>query len=111
MAKADPAKLKIAEDLVLAGASVNRAARESGITYGRAKKLHDSLKAEGRLTGAVPAGSDGEDLYDLTLQVRGSNADAIFSMFTVEEKLNAISNVLQERLNKALGEEDDGDDS
>jgi hypothetical protein len=109
MREANPEKLAVATKILEGGGSINSAARTSGLSYARAKRLKAELSEPGGL--AAPELND--DLYDLTLQVPGNKADAIFSTFTVEEKLTGISHVLQERLNRALGEdgeegEDDG---
>ena len=41
--------------------------------------------------------------WDINLSVPAKKMDAIFSTFTDEEKANAISGILQDRLDQAIG--------
>lgn len=58
-----------------------------------------------RRGGAAEPEAAGEPAdWDLTITVPSDRLDAIFAHFSAQEKANAISNVIQARMNQTLGD-------
>lgn len=70
----------------------------------RAKKLKAQFDA-GIEEAAEPVAVDEEaaEIWDLTLKVPAAQTADIFATFSIQEQIDAIANVLQNRLNVALG--------
>ena len=104
----DDEKRAKAEELLLAGKSVNSAAKAAGINWGQANTIRLSLIAEGKLEN--PASEDDEQpaddgettLWDLSIQVPEDRADDILLALPLQEKMNAIAYVLQQRMDELL---------
>jgi len=78
-----------------------------GKNWARAKRLKDRYDAEHGVATESEAEPEAEaaDIWDVTLKVPRTQAADIFATFSTEEQMDAIANVLQNRLNAALGVE------
>jgi hypothetical protein len=88
------------------GASINNVAEELfKRNWAAAKKLHDELYPAKRKAPRKPEPEEtvesDPDVWDLTLQVPTAQMDQILMRFTLQEKADAISTVLQARLGAA----------
>lgn len=97
--------LERARPLFAEGKSINAIAKELGVTWNTAALLYHEIKAESVAAPAPESETEPEaaaDDWDLTIRVPASRADDIFAAFTVAEKMDAISSVLQGRMNAVL---------
>lgn len=99
--------LEKARPLFAEGCSINLAAKTLGITWNAAALLYHEIKSESASASTEESQPDPEvaaddDDWDVTIRVPASRANDIFATFTVAEKMDAISSVLQGRMNAAL---------
>lgn len=94
--------LEKARPLFAEGKSTNAVAKELGITWNAAGLLREeiSIGYESKIDDASDVADD--DDWDVTIRVPAGRANDIFATFTVAEKMDAISSVLQGRMNAAL---------
>jgi hypothetical protein len=81
-------------------ASTNQvAAQVFNRNYGKAKKLREEYDAQASSSEIEPDDGEVPDAWDVTLQVPVERMDQIMARFSPQEKADAISTVLQARLN------------